>query len=179
MSVFTNAGSGDPEESKAYTAAILGLLGSRDPMMVLRETPSALRDACDGLTGDQLLQAEAPGKWSVRHVIQHLADAEIVFAYRMRMILAHDRPDIYGYNQDLWAERTDYSGITFDEAMEDFTALRRLNLRLLARTDAAGLDRIGVHSERGEESLGLLIRLYAGHDLLHLKQIGRIRKAVA
>jgi hypothetical protein len=178
MSVFTNAGSSTPEQSAAYTAAIIDLLGSRDPVHVLQQTPSLLKDACEGLSPDQLTQPEAPGKWSVRHVIQHLVDSEVVWAYRFRMVLAHDRPDLHGYDQDLWADRTGYSDVRTEDALMGFATLRQMNLRLLARLPATDLERTGVHVERGEESIAYMIRLYAGHDLLHLKQIDRIRNAV-
>lgn len=56
--------------------------------------------------------------------------------------------------------------------------LRQANLRLLTRASDGDLTRVGVHAERGDESVAHLIRLYAGHDLLHLKQIERIRRAV-
>ena len=57
--------------------------------------------------------------------------------------------------------------------------LRRANLRLVERASPTELKRVGVHVERGEESLEYLRRLYAGHDLLHLRQIERVRRAVA
>ena len=58
--------------------------------------------------------------------------------------------------------------------MEQFTVLRRVNLRLWRRLSPADLTRVGVHGERGEESLAHLRRLYAAHDLLHLRQLDRI-----
>jgi hypothetical protein len=60
-----------------------------------------------------------------------------------------------------------------------FAVLRRANLRLLERASPVDLKRVGVHAERGEESLEHLWRLYAGHDLLHLRQIERVRGVVA
>jgi hypothetical protein len=59
-----------------------------------------------------------------------------------------------------------------------FTVLRRSNLRLVARATPAELKQVGVHVERGEESLEHLRRLYAGHDLLHLQQIDRVRRSL-
>lgn len=73
MSVFTNPASRSIEQAKAYTAAVLDLLGARNPMEVLQETPLALRKALAGLSEGQMAEPEARGKWSVRHVVQHLA----------------------------------------------------------------------------------------------------------
>jgi len=178
MSVFTNSASRSRDEAQAYTSAILDLLADRDPLTVLRGTPDAVRAALRGLSDRQLSEREAPGKWSTRHVVQHLADSELVWGYRLRLVLAQDRPPITGYDQDLWADRLGYGQAATDQAVDDFATLRRSNLRLLAAASEADLQRVGVHSERGEESVAHMIRLYAGHDLLHLEQLARIRRAI-
>jgi uncharacterized damage-inducible protein DinB len=179
MSVFTNPSSGSIEQAREYTAAILDLLGTGDPIDVLKRTPDAIRDAIAGLSDAQLSQPESPGKWSLRHVVQHLADSELVWGYRLRMVLAQERPLITGYDQDLWSERLHYERQPIDEALDRFAVLRRSNLRLLSDAAADDLRRIGVHAERGEESVSRMIGLYAGHDLLHLRQLARIRQTLA
>lgn len=80
--------------------------------------------------------------------------------------------------QDLWADRLGYADANIEEALEEFTVLRRGHLRLLGATTADDLRRIGVHTERGEESAGHLMRMYAGHDIFHLAQLARIRRAI-
>jgi hypothetical protein len=177
MSEFANPASGAQDQAAAYTAAILAALEDRDPIEVLREMPAALRNALAGLTPQQLATPEAPGKWSMAQVVFHLLDSDTVGAYRFRMILAQDRPTLVGYDQDLWVERL-HAGTDLDEALEEFTRLRRSNVQLLEGTSSADRERVGVHLERGDESLGHLIRLYAGHDRVHLRQLARIRKAV-
>jgi hypothetical protein len=111
-------------------------------------------------------------------VSRALADSEIVAAFRFRMVLAHDRPAIAGYDQDRWAERLHYAESHPREALDEFHVLRRANLRLLERASPQDLERVSVHGERGDESLSHMMRLYAGHDLLHLRQIKRIGEAV-
>ena len=179
MSVFTNPAARSAEQAQAYTAAVLDLVGEKNPVDVLEQTPSALRRAVDGLSERQMGEPEAPGKWSVRQVLRHLADAELVWGYRLRMVLAQDRPPLTGYDQDLWAERFRYHEADVEQALAEFAALRRGNLRLVVRASRDDLKRVGVHAERGEESVEHVIRLNAGHDLLHLKQIDRIRGAIA
>lgn len=155
------------------------MLGSREPLAVLRDTHTALTTAVAGLSPAQLRQPEADGKWSIAQVLRHLADSEVVWGWRMRLILSHDRPTITGFDQDLWADRLHYADSDPAEALEAFRVLRRDNLRLLERATPEDMQRVGVHAERGEESIAHLHRLYAGHDLAHLRQIDRIRKLVA
>jgi hypothetical protein len=178
MSIFTNSMKSAPAEAAQYTGAVLGLLGEQKPLSVLKSTPTKLKRAIARLTPKQLAKPEAPEKWSIKQVVQHLADSELVWGWRLRLVLSHDRPTITGYDQDAWAERLGYDKVDIRRALEDFTVLRAANLRVLKRTTAADLKRVGVHSERGEESVEHWLKLYAGHDILHLNQIERIRKAV-
>ena len=179
MSVFTNPATAAADHAAAYVTALLELLGDREPMDVLRAMPSALSRAIEGLSAEQLRQPEQAGKWSINQILQHLADSELVGGWRMRLILAQDRPPLTGYDQDLWADRLHYEAGDPGEALERFEVLRRATVRLLERASPADLKRVGVHVERGEESLEHLRRLYAAHDLLHLRQIDRVRRALA
>ena len=158
--------------------AILGLLGSKDPISVLSSTPDAVHNAVVGLTERELSQPEAPGKWSMRQVARHLADSDLVWGCRLRMVLAQDRPVLTGFDQDRWADRLRYDQAPLAIAIEDFRVLRRSNLHLIDGASPADLERVGVHAERGEETVAHMIRLYAGHDLLHLGQLARIRHTV-
>ncbi len=161
-----------------YAQGLLNRLGDRDPLVVLASLGDAVRRVFEGLPDDAMRQAEAPGKWSMIEVAQHLADSEIVVGFRLRMILAHDRPEITAYDQDLWAERLRYREAKLAEVLEQLEALRAANLRLASRLTPDELSRVGLHAERGAESVGYLLRLVAGHDLVHLDQLARIRRAV-
>src|SRR5262249_17527072 len=152
MSVFTNRQSRSPEQAREYTAAILELLGDRDPRAVLSATAEALRRVVAELPADRLRAAEAPGKWSIGQLVRHLADSEIVWGWRLRLVLAQDRPALTGYDQDAWADRLHYDAAPIDEALDEFSALRRTHLRLLTGTSPSDLIRVGLHAERGEES---------------------------
>ncbi len=178
MSVFTNSASRSKDEAGAYTAAVLGLVGQQAPLDILTRTEARLRDVVRGLSKGQLAQREAPGKWSINHVLRHLADSEIVWGWRMRMALAHDRPPITGYDQDAWADKLGYGEADADESIREFGVLRAGNLRLLKNATPDDMKRVGVHAERGEESVAHMMKLYAGHDILHLNQVERIRKSL-
>ena len=175
MSILSNRYSEARAEAGDYTRAVLGLLGDRDPLAVLARTPAELESVIAGLSPDDLAQPEEPGKWSMLQVIRHLADSEIVWGYRIRRILAEDRPAIEGYDQDRWAGGLHYDRADLAESLAEHKALRTGHLRLLRSLDAAQRRRVGVHSERGEESIEHLMRMYAGHDVLHLNQLARIR----
>jgi hypothetical protein len=179
MSIYTNSGASSPEEIQSYVGALLELLGNEAPLAVLQRTEAGLKQRISGVGAGRMTQPEAPGKWSVRHVLQHLADSELVWGFRLRMVLTHDRPPLAGYDQDAFAERLRYDLASAEEAFTEFGVLRRANLRLLERASAEDLRRVALHAERGEESLAHMMRLYAGHDLLHLRQIERILKSTS
>jgi uncharacterized damage-inducible protein DinB len=178
MSVFSNTSKDSAEDRSKYAPAILDLLGNRVPMDVLRGTPDLARSAIAGLTAGQLRTPEMAGKWSIAHVLRHLADSEVVWGWRMRLILAQDRPPLTGYDQDQWADRLHYADADAGDSIDALRVLRRDNLKLIERATPEDMQRVGVHSERGEESAGYLMHLYAGHDLLHLSQIDRIKAAI-
>lgn len=179
MSVFTNPASRSREEAREYTAAVLGLVANQDPMTVLAATADRLRHVASSMDATAIKAPEAPTKWSVTQVIAHLADSEVVWAWRLRLILGQDRPTLTGYDQDTWANNLDYANADVSECLDRFTILRNSHLRLLSGLSPEQRKRVGVHSERGEENVEHLVRLYAGHDVLHLNQIERIRKAVS
>ena len=161
-----------------YVERLLTELGQQDPMKILPETPRKLEHAVAGLSDAAVRKPEAPGKWSVLHVVQHLADSELVCGYRMRMIVSHPTPEIQGFDQDLWAGELGYEERKPAEALAEFRSLRQSNLQLLGLLGPEKRRRYGHHSERGEESVDKMIKLYAAHDLVHLKQIDRIKAAV-
>ena len=178
MAILSNRYGAAREEAQSYVESILGLLGDRDPLAVLAELPAEVESALAGLPEGLLRQPEAPGKWSLVEVVQHLADAELVWGWRLRLVLAHDRPALTGYDQDAWAQRLRYAAAPLDDALDQLRVLRRIHLRMVRALSAEQRARVGVHSERGEESVEHMMRLYAGHDLAHRRQLRRIRAAL-
>jgi hypothetical protein len=175
MSIFSNPASSTSTDIATYVAGLLHLLGDNDPVTILRQTPAALQRFLDAVPAEIASRPEASGKWSIREVVQHLADSELVSGFRLRMVMAHDRPVLTGYDQDLWASRLRYRDVDIRAAVDQFAALRRANVRIWEDLGPTDLVRVGVHGERGEETLEHMRRLHAGHDLLHLQQLERIR----
>lgn len=161
-----------------YALGLLNRLGDRDWLAVMEATPAALRASFEGLDDPTIRKPERAGKWSMIEAAHHLADSEMVVGVRVRMIVAHERPPILAYDQDLWANNLRYREAALSDVLAQFTVLREANVRLAHRLTPAEFARYGLHSERGGESVEYLLRLVAGHDLVHLDQIARIRRAV-
>lgn len=172
---FSNpAGAAAVAGAAAYTRALLDVLGTRDPLEVLGELTAWLAPRISAHDEAVLRRPEAPGKWSVVEVIQHLADSDLVFGYRLRMILTEDQPLIQSYDQDAWAGTLRYRDVQLNTALDQLRSVRAANMHVLGGLSPAQLKRVGLHSERGPESLGFLLRLVGGHDLVHRRQIDRI-----
>lgn len=165
---------GDPA---GYQRHLLGLLGEDDPAQVQAGSPGAWR-ALVGEAGDLLRRRPEPNEWSLLECLGHAVDAEIVYTGRYRWILAHDEPPLIGYDQDLWVQRLHGEVDVPGELLTVFEVLRAANLALWARTGVQDRARVGMHAERGPESLDLSFRLIAGHDRFHLDQARRALESV-
>jgi hypothetical protein len=154
-----------------YIERILGHLGDRDPMAVLAATPARLEAAVAAIGQDGLERPWAPGKWTSREVLCHLADCEVGIGFRLRQALAEDGGVAQPFDQDAWARR--YGPLSADAALNAFRGLRAWNLALLRGVGAADLERTYTHPERGEETVRMLRDFLAGHDLNHLGQLER------
>jgi len=175
MSIFPTPAGSARESADAYIAALLELLGDRNPIAVQSELLDALGRLTAGLSADDVARPEAPAKWSILQVVEHLTDQELVNGFRLRSIVAEVEPPLRGYDQDLWATRLRYGAAGLEPVLDELRALRQRNLRLYSALSEDELDRVGLHSERGPESARRLRALTAAHDLLHRRQIARIR----
>ncbi len=161
-----------------YVRDTLDLLGSQEPMAVLREMPDWLESHLENITSDQWRRPEGDAKWSLLQVAAHLADTEIAFGWRTRQVLTADNPPLHGFDEGAWLERFDYAHADPAMALDVFMTLRRWNLRVWACATSADLQHTGIHSQRGPETLDRLMRMNAGHDLRHRRQIERLLKVV-
>jgi hypothetical protein len=147
-------------------------LGSLDPLQVIASTPIRLRESLDSLGLAKANLAPAPGKWSVREILCHLADCEIVFAFRLRQTLAEPNHVIQPFDQDLWARN--YAAYDAPAALAVFTAVRDFNTKLIASLPPDAFATPASHPESGTMTFQTIVETMGGHDLNHLAQIEKI-----
>ncbi len=165
-------------DPQAYREKMFKLLGDRNPLDVLAQTAPALADIVRRHPAAVLRARPFGGKWTPNEIIGHLVDGEWVSGLRLRLILCEDNPTVLGMNQELWVTGQRHNEREPSELVEMFRTMRQFNLALWKRMSPADLKRTGRHNERGPESLGVMLRMQAGHDLSHLDQITRYIQAV-
>ncbi|HTT63349.1 MAG TPA: DinB family protein [Bryobacteraceae bacterium] len=141
-----------------------------------RRGPELLAVVLTGVFGEEEDFVPAPGKWSVRQIIAHLADSEIVCAHRMRQIIAEDNPILIAFDQEAWARNLDYARRKPKQSLESFRRVRAENYDLLRELPEAAFARTGNHSERGPITLRFQLELLAEHAENHARQMQSIRE---
>ena len=132
----------------------------------------SLRRLADRIGAARVTTPRAPGKWSARDILCHLADSEIVFGFRLRQALAEDHHVIQPFDQERWAPP--YASLEAAAAIATFAAMRSWNIALLKTvTPQQGAKRL-THPERGEMPFSVIVETMAGHDLNHVKQLEAI-----
>jgi hypothetical protein len=131
--------------------------------------------AITGAAGPELDFKPTPDKWSVRQIVAHLADAESANVVRLRQVVAEDNPTLFPFDQNAWAERTDYQKRKPSQALETMRQLRADNYQLLKDLPEEMFSRTGNHTRRGTMSLLDLLRLFAEHAENHAMQIRSVR----
>ncbi len=163
------------ESFDAYRARVLGYLGRRDPMRVLARTPARLEALIRSRSRSLLVRRPAPDKWSAIEIIAHLADAELVFGWRVRTMLASPNTRLTAVDQDGWAAIGRYFARSPARSLALFRAQRESNLALLRDTPRRNWStHHAQHEIRGRVTLADLVQLEAAHDLNHFRQINSI-----
>ena len=140
-----------------------------------RRGPELLAAILTGVYGDEEDFA-LPGKWSIRQIVAHLADAEMVGAHRFRQVIAEDNPTLIAYDQDAWTRNLDYARRKPKQSLETFRRVRAENYELLKDQPPEAFDRTGNHSQNGRMTLRQLLEGYAGHAESHARQLQGLRE---
>lgn len=136
----------------------------------------AVSEALVGATDEELDARPAPNKWSAREIVHHLGDSEMAAAFRLRLLLALDKPQILGYDQDQFARRLHYDRPT-EASLQAFKASRASTAELLDWMTDADWRREGTHTEHGPYTTERWLQIYAAHAHKHAEQISVARNA--
>jgi uncharacterized damage-inducible protein DinB len=147
-------------------------LGDRDPLEAFSQTPFQMEALLAGWTDEQFERSYAPGKWSVRQVLIHLAQTELALGTRVRFALAQDGYAAQSFSQDDWLPAD--SHMDAPTALGAYTALRRMNVALFRNLTREALDRPFAHPEYGTLTVGWVLAQMAGHDIHHQSQIANL-----
>jgi DinB superfamily len=163
-----------PETVEQYRNRMMSHVGSGDPVKLQSAAPKKLEKLLRGVSAAKLRKRPAPEKWSAAEIVAHLADVELVVGYRMRMILGAPGGPIQAFDQDSWVTSGHYARRDPRKSLAQYRGLREANLALLKLLTPEQWKQYGVHSERGNESIEMVARMIAGHDVNHILQIERI-----
>jgi hypothetical protein len=141
-----------------------------------RRGPELLAVVLTGVFGDEEDFLRAPGKWSIRQIVAHLADAELVAAHRFRQVIAEDNPTLVAFDQDAWARNLDYARRKPKQSLETFRRIRAENYDLLKGLPETAFERPGNHTQNGSITLLRLLEGYTGHAETHVRQLQEIRE---
>jgi hypothetical protein len=137
-----------------------------------------LRDATKGMTRDQILARPMPGKWSTLEVVCHLSDFEIVYADRIKRIIAEERPTLPDGDEQLFAAKLAYHSRDLEEELLVFSSIRTSTARILRTLPAGDFARIGNHSTAGPLTLLQFVERATKHIHHHVAFIQEKRKAM-
>jgi hypothetical protein len=144
-------------------------LGDQDALAVIAKTPERVSHLLNELGPEGQEKTYAPGKWSAREIVCHLADCEVAFGFRLRQTLAEPNHVIQPFDQELWGRR--YGSLDGAAALSAFIACRAWNQALLKTLSPDDFNTPATHPERGPMTFGTIVETMGGHDLNHLKQL--------
>lgn len=142
-----------------------------------RRGPELVAAALTGAAGPELDYKPSPDKWSIRQIMAHLADSEMVGADRIRRVIAEGDAQMLVYDEKAWAERLDYHRRKPSQALETFRRVRSENHDLLKDMPEDVFERSGTHSVKGKMTLTQVVLMYAEHAEAHAQQIRAARAA--
>ncbi len=141
------------------------------------KSPKEIAAAVSGLAPAVLRYKPDPAKWCILEILGHLADIEIVYGYRLRQMLADEKPVIAPMDQDAWAKNLGYMETPAPELVALYGLNRHHNLRLLRRLKPEDLEKSAFHPEHKKDvSVGRLVEQMGGHGASHLAEVERLKK---
>jgi hypothetical protein len=152
----------------------------RKHLEAAEKSPKQIAVAVSGLPDRVMRYKPAPDKWCILEVLGHLTDIEIVYAYRLRQMLADSKPVIAAMDQDLWTRNLGYMDVPAPELIALYGLNRHHNLRLLRRAKPVDLAKSAYHPElKRDVTVAEIVEQMAGHGPNHLEQIELLKKQAA
>ena len=146
-----------------------------DDLERCRRGAEVLATVLTGAAGDEVDYAPAPDKWTIRQIVAHLADAELVGAHRLRLVIAENNPTLTSFDEKAWTKNLDYARRKPTQSLETFRRLRAEYYYLLMELPENAFERVGSHTENGPMSLRRLLQGYADHAESHARQVQALR----
>ena len=135
--------------------------------------------ALAGIAADERDWRPAPGEWSAREVVHHLADSETISGVRLRRLLIEDNPVIQGYDEAAFAVRLRYNDrVDMAPALEAFRGARATTAQILEAMTDEDWQREGWHTDSGRYGAETWLAIYAVHAHNHAAQIRRLKDAL-
>ena len=147
-------------------------LGDLEPVGAIRQNADRVRSITLGWTAEQFERSYAPGKWTARQILTHLAHTEMALGNRARMALSTTGYAAQSFDQDAWIARE--TRVSAREAVDAFTALARLNAALFEGLSSEERQIPMSHPEYGTITVDWIVHLLAGHQIHHLQQLEKL-----
>ena len=157
-----------------YIKRIFDILGDREPLTVLVETPKRTEELFEAFGEGDLERSYEPGKWNAGEIIAHLADVELGLGFRFRQAVAEENYTPQSFDQDEWAKR--YGRLEPSLAVETFRALRAWNLALFTTFELVDWNKQVNYPFAGVDTVDAMVHFLAGHDLNHIEQLETIAR---
>jgi hypothetical protein len=156
-------------------------LDNRDPISAMRDSAARIRAVVGDWRPDQFEGRYAPGKWTARQILTHLAHSEIALGYRARMALTNPGYAAQSFDQDAWMSREaggagpgGPGGLSGHDALDAFLGTAAMNIALFASLSEADRAVTLSHPEYGSLTVDWIVHQMAGHQIHHLKQLEAI-----
>jgi len=170
-------------------------LGDREPIAAIGASADRYRQLASSWTPVQFERTYAPGKWTARQILIHLAQAELALGTRARMALTTPNYSAQSFDQDAWmsiesggpsesglpaeARSAKVGGLSGAAALDAFLALVAMNRAFFEALSPADRATAFSHPEYGALTVDWIIHQMAGHQIHHLAQLEEISAQVA
>lgn len=128
-----------------------------------------------GLNPVELDAFPIPGTWSIRQIVVHTLDSDLIATHRMRRIVAEELPLLISYDETLFAKALHYEAVDLALALRLFADNRAFTVALLNHLPDTAWQRAGIHNQRGKVSLAQMVQMYTDHVDHHVGFITKKR----